>query len=146
MIWKTHTQCKRLSHELLNMVDIMLRGVYKFTFILQRHKNEFLCHNTNDSTSKVFFVLCPQILSEDSSVQVGSITKQWRGLCAEAFTDADNFGLTFPADMEVRTKALLLGALFLIVSLPHCINMSKHGYLGIYILALLLLWHNYEFP
>ncbi|KAG0713608.1 Phospholipid scramblase 3 [Chionoecetes opilio] len=55
-----------------------------------------------------------KVLSEDSSVQVGTITKQWRGLCAEAFTDADNFGLSVPVDMDVRTKALLLGALFLI--------------------------------
>ncbi|XP_045139415.1 phospholipid scramblase 1-like isoform X1 [Portunus trituberculatus] len=55
-----------------------------------------------------------KVMSEDSSVQVGVITKQWRGLCQEAFTDADSFGLTFPIDMDVRTKTLLLGALFLI--------------------------------
>lgn len=56
------------------------------------------------------------MLSEDSSVVVARIYKQWRGLCAEALTDADSFGLSFPLDMEVRTKTLLLGALFLIVS------------------------------
>lgn len=58
-----------------------------------------------------------QVLSEDSSVELGRIYKQWRGLCAEAFTDTDNFGLSFPLNMEVRQKALLLGALFLVVSI-----------------------------
>lgn len=55
-----------------------------------------------------------KVLSEDSSEEVARIYKQWRGLCAEALTDADNFVLSFPMDMEVRTKSLLLGALFLI--------------------------------
>lgn len=56
------------------------------------------------------------MLSADGSVEVGRINKQWRGCCAETFTDADSFGVTFPLDMEVRTKALVIGALFLIVS------------------------------
>jgi len=45
---------------------------------------------------------------------VGSITKKWSGLLTEAFTDADNFGVTFPPKASVRKKALLLGAVFLI--------------------------------
>jgi len=32
----------------------------------------------------------------------------------EGFTDADSFGVTFPADWDVELKALLLGAVFLI--------------------------------
>ena len=32
----------------------------------------------------------------------------------EAFTKADNFGITFPADLDVTRKSLLLGAVFLI--------------------------------
>lgn len=56
-------------------------------------------------------------MSEDGSKEVAKIYKQWRGLCAEALTDTDNFGISFPMDMDVRTKALLLGALFLVVSL-----------------------------
>ncbi|KAG7163846.1 phospholipid scramblase 1-like [Homarus americanus] len=55
-----------------------------------------------------------KIFNEDNSAQIGHITKQWRGFCAEAFTDADNFGLTFPMDLEVRFKALIIGAAFLI--------------------------------
>ena len=30
------------------------------------------------------------------------------------FTDSDNFGISFPMDLDVRMKATLLGALFLI--------------------------------
>ena len=46
--------------------------------------------------------------------KVGKITKQWSGLMKEAFTDADNFGVSFPMDMNVKTKATLFGAVFLI--------------------------------
>jgi len=46
--------------------------------------------------------------------QVGKISKRWSGLGKEMFTDADNFGLTFPAGTDVKSKALLLSALFLI--------------------------------
>jgi len=45
---------------------------------------------------------------------IGKIVKKWSGLTKEAFTKADNFGAGFPADLDVRAKALLLGAVFLI--------------------------------
>ncbi len=32
----------------------------------------------------------------------------------EGFTDADNFGVMFPADWDIKLKALFLGAVFLI--------------------------------
>ncbi len=47
-------------------------------------------------------------------VEVGKITKKWSGLWKEGFTDADNFAVTFPAEWEVKLKALSLGAVFLI--------------------------------
>jgi hypothetical protein len=34
----------------------------------------------------------------------------------EAFTDADYFGITFPMDLDVKMKAVMIGACFLIVS------------------------------
>lgn len=55
-----------------------------------------------------------KVLSRDGKSEVGSIRKQWSGLVREAFTDADNFGITFPMDLDVNAKATLLGALFLI--------------------------------
>lgn len=47
-------------------------------------------------------------------VEVGKIAKKWSGLLKESFTDADNFGVLFPAGWNVEQKALLLGAVFLI--------------------------------
>ncbi|KAH8346001.1 hypothetical protein KR067_013402 [Drosophila pandora] len=46
--------------------------------------------------------------------KVGKISKQWSGLAREIFTDADFFGISFPLDLDVRMKAVLLGATFLI--------------------------------
>lgn len=45
---------------------------------------------------------------------VGKISKQWSGFAREIFTDADFFGINFPMDLDVRMKAVLLGATFLI--------------------------------
>jgi hypothetical protein len=44
----------------------------------------------------------------------GKIAKRWSGLGKEMFTDADSFGITFPGDIDVQAKAVLLGAVFLI--------------------------------
>lgn len=46
--------------------------------------------------------------------EVGKISKQWSGLAREMFTDADFFGINFPMDLDVRMKAVMLGACFLI--------------------------------
>jgi len=53
----------------------------------------------------------------DNTATVGRISKQWSGIVKEAFTDADNFGITFPMDLDVKMKAVMIGACFLIVSL-----------------------------
>ncbi|NP_001089425.1 phospholipid scramblase 1 L homeolog [Xenopus laevis] len=55
-----------------------------------------------------------EVMSKDESSVVGRITKQWTGFVREAFTDADNFGIQFPMDLDVRVKAVLLGACFLV--------------------------------
>lgn len=59
-------------------------------------------------------------MSLDEVTEVGMISKQWTGLMQEAFTDADNFGIKFPLDLDVKIKAVLLGGCFLIVSKLHC--------------------------
>ena len=46
--------------------------------------------------------------------ELGAITKKWSGFLKEGFTDADIFGVTFPASWDIRTKALFMGAVFLI--------------------------------
>jgi hypothetical protein len=44
----------------------------------------------------------------------GKICKKWSGLLKEGFTDADNFGVTFPPGWCDAHKSLLLAAVFLI--------------------------------
>ncbi|CAK8673461.1 unnamed protein product [Clavelina lepadiformis] len=45
---------------------------------------------------------------------IGRIAKQWSGFAKEMFTDATNFSVSFPMDLDVKMKAVLLGATFLI--------------------------------
>ncbi|KAL5014434.1 hypothetical protein ScPMuIL_008704 [Solemya velum] len=54
------------------------------------------------------------IFSKDDSTEVGKISKQWSGLLREYFTDADNFGVSFPMDLDVKMKAVMIGLVFLI--------------------------------
>ncbi|XP_045395376.1 phospholipid scramblase 1-like isoform X2 [Lemur catta] len=55
-----------------------------------------------------------EVKSLDEQIVVGKISKQWSGLLREAFTDADNFGIQFPLDLDVKMKAVMIGACFLI--------------------------------
>ncbi|XP_078062771.1 phospholipid scramblase 2-like [Mustelus asterias] len=55
-----------------------------------------------------------KVTNLDETETVGTITKQWTGLMRESFTDADNFGIQFPMDLDVKMKAVMLGACFLI--------------------------------
>jgi uncharacterized protein YxjI len=45
---------------------------------------------------------------------VGRIVKKWSGAAREVLTDADTFGVTFPAGADTTVKALLLAAVLLI--------------------------------
>ncbi|XP_040205036.1 phospholipid scramblase family member 5 [Rana temporaria] len=51
-------------------------------------------------------------LSEKSVI--GKISKYWSGFVNDVFTNADNFGIEFPVDLDVKLKAALVGACFLI--------------------------------
>ncbi|CAE1285238.1 Phospholipid scramblase 2,Phospholipid scramblase 1,Phospholipid scramblase 3 [Acanthosepion pharaonis] len=55
-----------------------------------------------------------KVYSSDMSSKVGKISKQWTGLVKEVFTKADNFGVSFPMDLDVKMKATMIGAVFLI--------------------------------
>ncbi|XP_065217627.1 phospholipid scramblase 1-like [Planococcus citri] len=46
--------------------------------------------------------------------EVGKISKKWSGFMKEMFTDADHFGISFPVELDIRTKAIMIGACFLI--------------------------------
>ncbi|XP_066476824.1 phospholipid scramblase 2-like isoform X2 [Tiliqua scincoides] len=55
-----------------------------------------------------------EVKSLDGKSTIGGITKQWTGLAREAATDASNFGIQFPLDLDIKMKALLLGSSFLL--------------------------------
>ncbi|CAK9795579.1 Phospholipid scramblase 2 [Anthophora plagiata] len=55
-----------------------------------------------------------KIKSADGAHRLGEIKKEWSGMGREVFTDADNFGINFPMDLDVKIKAVLLGACLLI--------------------------------
>ncbi|KAF7386806.1 hypothetical protein HZH66_011258 [Vespula vulgaris] len=55
-----------------------------------------------------------KVKSADGTQGVGMISKHWSGITREYFTDTDNFGISFPIDLDVKIKAVLLGACLLI--------------------------------
>jgi len=55
-----------------------------------------------------------KVWSEQGGEEVASITRKWPGLCKQAMTDACHYHLNFPVDLDIKLKATLLGALFLI--------------------------------
>uniref|UniRef100_A0A3Q4I020 Phospholipid scramblase n=1 Tax=Neolamprologus brichardi TaxID=32507 RepID=A0A3Q4I020_NEOBR len=57
-----------------------------------------------------------ELKGKDGGTPIGRISKQWSGLLKEVFTDTDNFGIQFPLDLDVKMKAVLMGACFLIVN------------------------------
>ncbi|XP_050041962.1 phospholipid scramblase 2-like [Dermacentor andersoni] len=54
------------------------------------------------------------ITTRDGKTKIGQLSKNFNGLLLEAMTDIDNFTVTFPIDLDVKMKATLLGAVFLI--------------------------------
>ncbi|VDK36692.1 unnamed protein product [Taenia asiatica] len=54
-------------------------------------------------------------MSADGTSQLGAIQKKWSGFLRELLTDADNFSVTFPSDLDSRAKMLVLCAAFLLV-------------------------------
>lgn len=69
------------------------------------------------TSSHLAFILALQIKSIDKQHSVGVITKKWSGLAREFFKDGNSFGVGFPVDLDVKIKAVLLGACFLVVSI-----------------------------
>lgn len=53
-------------------------------------------------------------MTPDDSQQLGKISKQYTDYIQENYTKADNFSISFPMDLDVKVKATLLGAVFLI--------------------------------
>uniref|UniRef100_A0A4W3H5B2 Phospholipid scramblase n=1 Tax=Callorhinchus milii TaxID=7868 RepID=A0A4W3H5B2_CALMI len=61
------------------------------------------------------FVGCSVVIkSFDETETIGKISKQFSGLLKEIHTDTDLFGIQFPIDLDVKMKAVMLGACLLI--------------------------------
>lgn len=62
--------------------------------------------------------LCPKasfkVYDYHSGDKCGVIYKEWSGILREGFSDSDNFAIEFPHDIDVKMKAVLVGAVFLI--------------------------------
>ncbi|XP_071566463.1 phospholipid scramblase 1 isoform X1 [Temnothorax nylanderi] len=55
-----------------------------------------------------------KVKSLDEKHRIGMIRKRWSGFAREMFTVSDTFGINFPRDLDVKIKAVLLGAAVLI--------------------------------
>lgn len=92
-------------------------------------KQDFFCCEPKFSVydkddNKVFIINGPCIqcgcgdiefaINDIHGNKCGAVTKKWSGVLKEAYTDADNFNLSFPLDLDVKLKGVLLGAVFMI--------------------------------
>jgi len=90
-------------------------GKIKRRFALLRRIYSVVDHNGNEIFELFGPLLHPWTFQiKKGGRELGKITKKWSGLAKESFTDADNFGISFPKGIDLSQKAVLLGAVFLI--------------------------------
>ena len=58
-----------------------------------------------------------QVKALNEMSTIGKISKYWSGFVNNVFTNTANFGIQVPVDLDVRIKAVMIGACFLIVSM-----------------------------
>ncbi|CAN0522892.1 unnamed protein product [Rangifer tarandus platyrhynchus] len=54
-----------------------------------------------------------EVKTINEKLTIGKISKYWSGFVNDVFTNADNFGIHVPADLDVTVKAAMIGACFL---------------------------------
>ncbi|KAM9033675.1 phospholipid scramblase family member 5 isoform X1 [Sarcophilus harrisii] len=54
-----------------------------------------------------------EVKTINEKITIGKISKYWSGFVNDVFTNADNFGIHVPADLDVKIKAAMIGACFL---------------------------------
>lgn len=64
----------------------------------------------------IFFSDWQFVIFDMDGNEIGEIRKKWAGIAQEMFTQADNFGVKFPVNLEVKHKLLLITACLLLVS------------------------------
>ncbi|KAL4677384.1 hypothetical protein H8959_020058, partial [Pygathrix nigripes] len=57
------------------------------------------------------------LLTLDEEMVIGKISKQYSGFVRGILTNGEKFGIQFPFDLDVKIKALMLGATFLILKI-----------------------------
>ncbi|XP_063724339.1 phospholipid scramblase 2-like [Symsagittifera roscoffensis] len=65
------------------------------------------------------------INSAANGEQIGALTKQFSETAKVVHTNTDNFSVSFPKDLHVRAKALVLSSVFLIDFLFYEFNAAK---------------------
>ncbi|XP_039621649.1 phospholipid scramblase 1-like, partial [Polypterus senegalus] len=83
-------------------------------FTIQNERREPVLKMTGPCVLFCFSDIDFKVTSLDETTFVGKIKKQWGGFIKEAFTDVDNYEIQFPKDLDVKIKAVLIGACFLI--------------------------------
>lgn len=115
-------------HELeIKRADNTYLGSVKRKFSIMRRIYTVCDHSGNEIFELFGPLLHPWTFHIKRGLQeLGQITKKWSGLAKESFTDADNFGILFPANINPDQKAILLGAVFLI-DFVHFENSGKRS-------------------
>uniref|UniRef100_H0XKT3 Phospholipid scramblase n=1 Tax=Otolemur garnettii TaxID=30611 RepID=H0XKT3_OTOGA len=121
----TFTRASNLCHSLLQLEVQCPPGVTlgfvaehwnlcRAVYSIQNEKKENVmrvrgpCSTYGCGSDSVF-----EIKSLDGVSTIGSIIRKWNGLLS-AMADADHFDIRFPMDLDVKMKAMIFGACFLI--------------------------------
>jgi len=99
------------------LTNLLLPITYIHIFLYETNRNRIVNHYGGHTRQ----------LSRHFEIK-REISKQWSGLGRELFTDADYFSVTFPLNLDVRMKALVFAALFLIVSISVKIRNRETQY------------------
>ncbi|KAH9374836.1 hypothetical protein HPB48_011137 [Haemaphysalis longicornis] len=101
---------------LLGSVKMQFNPIFPTFLVLDGNQRDLLKIQGPFITSACCNDVVFDIFTSNGGTKVGFISKNWTGLLREFFTDIDNFTLVFPINLDAKIKAVLLGALFLIVS------------------------------
>uniref|UniRef100_A0A8C6QDD7 Phospholipid scramblase n=1 Tax=Nannospalax galili TaxID=1026970 RepID=A0A8C6QDD7_NANGA len=97
-------------------------------FTLQNEKKEDVLRVTGLCVDCTCSDVDVQIKSLDEESISGKISKPWSDFLREAFLGAENFRIQFPLSLDVKIKAVMLGACFLIVG-PCLLILVPRGFL-----------------
>ncbi|XP_012885331.1 PREDICTED: phospholipid scramblase family member 5 [Dipodomys ordii] len=84
----------------------------KFT-IQNAHKEDVLKIIGPCTTCGCFGDVDFEVKTMNEKLTIGKISKYWSGFVNDVFTNADNFGVHVPPDLDVTVKAAMIGACFL---------------------------------